>query len=87
MRGSLTRRGERSWRFKYDLPGNSKRETRYVTIKDTTKAKAQAEAAKIIASVAGGTHVDPSAETVAEFLERWLRDEAAINVSNASCTK
>jgi integrase len=87
VRGSLTRRGERSWRFKYDLPGNSKRETRYVTIKDTTKAKAQAEAAKIIASVAGGTHVDPSAETVAEFLERWLRDEAAINVSNASCTK
>src|SRR5262245_44482778 len=81
MKGSLTRRGERSWRFKYDVPGNGKRGTRYVTLRGT-KAQAQAEAAKILASVAGGTHVDPSAETVAEFIERWLRDWADSNVSN-----
>jgi integrase len=81
MKGNLTRRGERSWRLKYDLASNGKRETRYVTLKGT-KAQAQAEAAKILASVATGLHVDPSTETVAALVERWLRDWADANVSN-----
>src|SRR5262249_50828498 len=81
MKGSLTRRGQRSWRLKYDLASNGKRETRYVTIKGT-KAQAQAQAAKILATIATGEHVDPSGETVAQFVERWLRDWADSNVSN-----
>ena len=81
MRGSLTKRG-RGWRFKYDVPGNGKRETKYVTIHASTKALAQAEAAKILASIATGLHVDPSTETVGALVERWLRDWAAANVSN-----
>jgi integrase len=82
MKGHLRRRGARSWRLKYDTPtGNGKRETRYVTIRGT-KAQAQAEAAKILASVATGLHVDPSTESVAAFATRWLRDWAASNVSN-----
>lgn len=73
MKGSLTRRGTRSWRLKYDLaPGpNGKRQTRYATLRGT-RAQAQSAAATIIASIGGGTHVDPSALTVGTFIERWL---------------
>ena len=83
MRGHLTRRGKRSWRLKYDLEtnGSGDRQTRYVTLRGT-RAQAQAEAAKILGNVAGGTHIDPSLETVAQFTERWLRDWANDNVSN-----
>jgi integrase len=88
VKGNLTRRGERSWRLKYDLGSgpNGDRQTRYVTLKGT-KAQAQAEAAKILASVADGAHVDPSSETVAQFIERWLRDWADANVSNKTWTR
>ena len=79
--GHLVRRGEHSWRFKYDVPGNGQRETRYVTLRGTRR-QARAEAAKIMASLATGLHVDPSTETVAAFVERWLRDWAVANVGN-----
>jgi integrase len=81
MRGHLTRRGKNSWRFKYDVPGNGKRVTNFVTLHGNKK-QAEAEAAKIVASLATGLHVDPSTETVAAFVERWLNDWAAANVSN-----
>jgi integrase len=81
VKGNLSRRGKNSWRLKYDVPGNGKRETRYVTLKGT-KAQAQAEAAKVMAALVTGLHVDPSTETVAAFVERWLKDWAANNVSN-----
>jgi integrase len=88
MKGSLTRRGPRSWRLKYDLPRvrAGERERRYVTLHGT-KAQAQAEAAKILASLATGTHVDPSGESVAAFVERWLKDWADNNVSNKTFTR
>jgi len=81
VKGNLTRRGKGSFRFKFDVPGNGKRKTLYFPLKGT-KAQAQAEAAKILASIATGLHVDPSTETVGAFVERWLRDWAAANVSN-----
>jgi hypothetical protein len=81
MRGHLTRRGKNSWRFKYDVPGNGKRVTNWVTLHGNKK-QAEAEAAKIVASLATGLHVDPSTETVAAFVERWLNDWAAANVSS-----
>jgi integrase len=52
-----------------------------------TKAEAQKAAAKILASVATNTHVDPSTETVRDFVERWLRDWADANVSNKTWTR
>jgi integrase len=88
MKGHLQRRGERSWRLKYDLDadGRGDRQTRYVTLKGT-RAEAQRQAAKILASLAAGAHVDPSAETVAGFVERWLRDWADDNISNKTWTR
>jgi len=87
-RGHLTRRGKRSWRLKYDLAagGVGERQTRYVTLKGT-RAQAQAQAAKVLASVATGEHVDSSSETLAAFVERWLRDWADDNVSNKTWTR
>jgi integrase len=88
VRGNLTRRGKRSWRLKYDLgrDANGGRQTRYATLLGT-RAQAQAEAAKIMAAVATGQHVDPSTETTAAFIERWLRDWADSNVSNKTWTR
>jgi integrase len=81
VRGNLTKRGRSSWRFKYDVSGNGKRVTKFVTLRGTRR-EAEAEAAKIMASLATGLHVDPSTETVAAFVKRWLRDWAAANVGN-----
>jgi integrase len=88
MKGHLMRRGERSWRLKYDLPTTTgkRRETRYVTLHGTKK-EAQEEAARILASVTNGQHVDPSRESLGQFAERWLRDWAAPNVSNKTFTR
>jgi integrase len=38
------------------------------------KKDAEREAAAHVSAVPGGTYVDPSKETVGEFLHRWLRD-------------
>ena len=89
MRGNITRRGKGSWRIKFELgkdPVTGKRQTRYHTVRGT-RARAQAEAAKIIAGAVTGTYVDPSRETVAQFAERWLRDWADGNVSNKTFTR
>jgi integrase len=89
MRGNLTRRGKRSWRLKYELgrdPVTGQRQTRYATLRGT-RAQAQAEAAKIMAAVATGQHVDPCTETTAAFIERWLKDWADANVSNKTWTR
>ena len=87
MRGNITRRGKSSWRIKFDVgTTGGERETKYVTVRGT-KRQAQAEAARILASIATGTHVDASGETVAQFAERWLRDWADDNVSNKTWTR
>ena len=83
MKGHIRRRGKNSWRLKFDAgrdPATRRRATKYITLKGT-KAQAQAEAAKIIASTVTGEYVDPSQETVAEFAERWLGDWAGGNLS------
>ena len=66
MKGNLTRRGQRSWRLKFDAGSDpaGRRITKFVTVRGT-KRQAQAEAAKIIAGIATGQHIDASRETVA----------------------
>src|SRR5262249_6975059 len=59
MRGSIQRRGRASWRIKYDLPGTTKRETRYTTVRGK-RADAERELAKIISAAHGGTLVEPA---------------------------
>lgn len=83
MKGNIKRRGKNSWRLKFDLgrdPLTGKRQTHYSTFRGT-KSDANTELAKLIAAVEKGSYVAPDKVTVAEFLDRWERDWAAVNVS------
>jgi integrase len=83
MSGHIVRRGERSWRLKFDLgrnPTTGKRETRYHTFRGT-KREAQAELTRLTAEAQRGTYVEATAETVGGFLERWDRDWGSTHVS------
>jgi integrase len=82
MTGHVRRRGARSWELKFDAgadPVTGKRRIRYQSFKGT-KREAELELARLISANAAGEGVDPSKATVAEFIERWDRDWASINV-------
>ena len=83
MTGHVRRRGERSWELKFDVgtdPLSGKRVTKYQSFKGT-KREAQAELGRLIEAARRGDYVDPSKTTLGEFLDRWERDWAAMNVS------
>ena len=78
MKGTITRRGKTSWRLKYDLPRDSETQERriaYATVKGT-RAAAEKELRRRLTSLDKGMHVDPSALTVADYLDQWLEDVA-----------
>jgi integrase len=79
MKGHIRQRGARSWEIKFDLGGRP-RQTRYHSFKGTRR-QAQAELTRLLAEAQRGQYLDPSRETLAEFLDRWDRDWAADNVS------
>jgi len=71
-----------SWELKFDLgadPLTGERRIRYVSFKGT-KRDAEIELARLVAQNAAGEGIDPSKATVAEFIERWCRDWASVNV-------
>jgi integrase len=78
MTGNITRRGERSWRLKFEAgerdPITGKRRTRYVTVHGTKK-EARNELIRLLAEVENGTAVDPSRVTIAEYLRGWLDND------------
>jgi integrase len=83
MSGHIRRRGERSWEIKFDTgrdPPTGKRSIRYESFKGT-KREAQAKLTELLSASARGVLVDPTKETLAEFIERWGRDWASINTS------
>jgi integrase len=83
MSGHIRRRGERSWELKFDIgtdPATRRRRIRYASFKGT-KRDAQAELTRLMAGAADGNYVDPTKATLAEYLDRWERDWAAVNVS------
>lgn len=82
MTGHVRRRGARSWELKYDVEAApaGQRRIRYVSFKGT-KRDAELELARLVAQEAGGEGVDPSKATLTDFLDRWERDWAGLNVS------
>lgn len=54
-------------------PKTGKRQRQTFTVRGT-KRDAEREAAARTSALASGTYVDPTKETVGEFLHRWLRD-------------
>ena len=83
--GSITRRGKKSWRIKYDLPRDETGERRiaYKTVKGTRK-EAEKERRRLLTAIDKGIHVDPSALTVAAYMDQWLADVAPASVSPKS---
>jgi integrase len=72
--GNITRRGERSWRIKFDIGADlitGKRRTQFVTVKGTKK-DAQAELTRRLGQVDTGAYVPSTKETVAEHVRAWL---------------
>lgn len=70
-----------SWLVKYDAapdPITGKRRQRYKTVKGG-KADAERELRTLMSAVDDNTDVDPSKETVAKWLRRWLADYAPMN--------
>ena len=84
MRGSITRRGQNSWRLKFDLggrdPKNGKRLTRFVTVRGNKK-EAQAELARLLTALDAGTLVEPSKTTVASYMRSWVKTAAALTLA------
>jgi len=82
MSGHVRRRGKRSWELKFDAgtdPLTGKRLTKYASFKGT-KRDAEKKLAELITAAEKGDYVDPSKTTVAQFLDRWELDWAAVNV-------
>ena len=83
MSGMLRKRGKGSWELRIELgrdPVTGKRRFRHCTVRGTKK---DAERALTGALHRRDTGMDfaPTRVTVAEYLERWLRDYAAVNVA------
>jgi len=69
--------------LKFDIgadPVTGQRRIRYASFKRTKRA-AEIELARLIAEHASGAGVDPTKATVADFIHRWDRDWASVNVS------
>ncbi len=81
--GNITRRGKSSWRIKYEIardPLTGARQTRFLTVRGTKK-DAQRELTRILHEIDEGAHIDATKESVGEYLARWLRDYAKVNVA------
>ena len=80
MSGSITKRGENSWRLKFDLgrdPVTGKRLTRFVTVRGTKKAAA-AELTRLLAAHGAGTLAEPTKQTVGAYLLTWIETTSAL---------
>lgn len=72
MKGHIRERSPGTWAIVLDLhdeAGNRRR--KWHTFKGT-KREAETEKSRLIAAMAGGSYVEPSKQTVAEYLDEWL---------------
>lgn len=78
--GHVEKRGT-SYRGIIDLGRDANGKRPRITFTKPTKREADAELAKRVNELNTGIHISPSKLTVAAYLERWLTDYAATNVS------
>lgn len=71
MSGYIRRRGKHSWALQFVVNGVMQ----YRSIKGSRR-DAETELTKLTAAALGGTYVDASNATVADFLDRWLAHAA-----------
>lgn len=80
MKGHLVHRGKdpKTWSLVIELgrdPQTGKRRQKWISFKGT-KREAQAALTDLLKELNEGTFVEPSKETVGQYLDRWLRDYA-----------
>ena len=83
MRGHIRRRGTASWELKFDLgtdPVTGKRLTRYHSFKGT-KREAEKKLIELLGQVETGSLVKRSAETLDDYITRWVRDWVPAHVT------
>jgi integrase len=73
MKGHIRERSPGHWSIVLDVPDpqTGKRRRKWHTFKGT-KREAQIESARLISAVQGGTYLEPSKTTLAQFFDRWL---------------
>jgi integrase len=73
MKGHIRERSPGHWAIIIDLrdPTTGKRKRKWHSFRGT-KREAQVDCARLISEIKGGTYLEPSKITVAQFLERWL---------------
>jgi len=78
----LEKRGENSWRVTVScgIGPDGKQIKKRRTIKAANEREAKKKAAVIEAEVHNGLFIDPTKLTLADFVERWLRDYAEKNL-------
>lgn len=73
MKGHVRERSPGKWAIVIDLvDGAGKRRRKWHTFHTTSKRKAEEECARLVTQLKGGNYVEPTKQTVAEFLEEWL---------------
>ena len=82
MRGSIIQRSKGSWALVFDVgrDGHGKRKQKWKTVRGT-KADAERELRRVLRSLDTSEYVEPTTLSVADYLERWLRDYASIAVA------
>ena len=86
MRGHLRRRGKNTWQIIIELPrdeqtGRRRQFRKTITTANGRKKPAEQEMTKLITKLDEGDDISPGTVTVAQFLQRWLRDYAEVHVS------
>ncbi|MCP4317731.1 MAG: site-specific integrase [Hyphomicrobiales bacterium] len=85
MKGHVRKRGKASWAVIMDLGRDStgKRRQKWHSVKGTKK-DAERELARIVNEINAGSYIEPSKQTVAEFLEYWLSAYAEPNTARST---
>src|ERR671912_757961 len=78
MKGHIRERSPNCWAIILDVrdPETAERRRKWHAFKGT-KREAQNECARLIASMNGGSYVEPAKTTVGQFLDRWVEHMAS----------
>jgi integrase len=87
MKGCLKQRGPNSWAIIVDGRDQAGKRRRVWHSFRGTRRQAEVERARLITEAQGGTPVDPSKITLAEYLDRFERDWASLHTTLASAQR
>ena len=83
MRGHITKRGKDSYTIVLNLgrdPSTGKRKQQWVSVKGTKK-DTEKRLSELLSHIDNGSYIKPYKTTLAEFLDRWLKDYAYANLA------